>query len=143
MNFDPADSYRAAEFHETHIGVTDTRIQAEKLKPESTDLVEVPGTTAGDMADAAEFLMNRRGDLAELGAQARRVVEIFAHRNEGCRLRRDVAQVIAQQVDRSFIGPWFGSPGLRRHRIADDRAQVGKQTANRMRQKSGVPRPSS
>jgi hypothetical protein len=98
-DFDSAQAYWRTEFHDSHISMTDTRIQAEKLKPQGTDFVEVTGTTAGNMSHATEFLMNCRRDFAELGAQTRRVVEVLPHSNQRGSLGRDVSQVIGEHVD--------------------------------------------
>jgi hypothetical protein len=78
--------------------VAHARVQAEELEAEGVDLVEVAGTSVGDVTDAAELLVDRRVDLAELGPETGRVVEVLPDGDLRARLRRDVAQVIGRRV---------------------------------------------
>ena len=81
FDLDPADHDRRTEIDESDVGVADARVQAEELESQRLHLVEVARATAGDMTDTAELLVDRRGDLAELGAQPGRVVEVLADRD--------------------------------------------------------------
>ena len=92
VDLDPADHDRRAEIDQPDVGVADAGVQAEELESERLDLVQVARAAAGDVADAAELLVDRRGDLAELGTQAGRVVEVPADRDLRAGQRRDVAQ---------------------------------------------------
>ena len=69
VDLDAADHDRRAEIDQPDVGVADARVQAEELEAERLDLVEVARAAAGDVADAAELLVDRRRDLAELGTQ--------------------------------------------------------------------------
>ena len=99
VDLDPADHDGRTEIDEPDVGMADAGVQAEELEAQGLDLVEVARAAAGDVADAAELLVDRRGDLAELGTQPGRVVEVLADRDLRAGLRGDVAQVVAQQVD--------------------------------------------
>src|SRR5258708_4184177 len=118
-----------------------TWVQAEELESERLHLVQVARATAGDVPDTAKFLVDRRGNLAELGAEAWRWIAIPADRDFRAWHRGDVAQVVTQEIDPCFPRLGRCGTGLRSHRIADDRAQVGKEATNRMGQKADVPRP--
>jgi len=48
------------------------------VKADGGDFVEITRATAGDMTDAAELFVDQGGNFAELGADALRVVQIFA-----------------------------------------------------------------
>ena len=85
-----------AEVDQPDIGVAHARVQPEELEAQRVDLVEVAGAAAGDVADAAELLVDRRVHLAELGAQAGRVVQVLAHGDLRTRLRGHVAEIVAE-----------------------------------------------
>ena len=115
-DLDPADFDRRAEIDQPDVGMAHARIQAEKLEPQCLDLVQVARAAAGDVADAAELLVDRRGDLAELRAQPGRVVEVPADRDLGTGKSRDVPQVVTQQVGLRLAGLGHRSPGAARSR---------------------------
>ena len=91
-----ADLDGVAEVHQTHIGVADAGVQTEKGELKGLDLVQIARTAACDMADATELLVDRRGHLAELGAEPRRIIEVFADRDFRSRRRGDVSQIVRQ-----------------------------------------------
>ena len=78
LDLDARELDRLAEIDQPDVGVADARVEAEELEAQGVDLVEVARAAVGDVADAAELLVDRRVDLAELGAQAGRVVEVLA-----------------------------------------------------------------
>ena len=113
VNLDAADHDRRAEIDQADVGMADTRVQAKELEAEGLDLVEVARAAAGDMPDTTELLMDRRGDLSELGTQPGRLVQVPADRDLGAGHRGDVAQIVAQQVDLGFGQLGLGGPGSR------------------------------
>ncbi len=136
---DAADRHRLAEIDEPHVSVAHARVQTEELEAEGPHLVEVAGAAAGDVAHAAELLVDGRGDLAELGSQPWRVVDVLAHRDLGPWLGGDIAEVIGQQVRRLLPGRWRSRLGLARDRVADDHPELGQQAPDRMRQEAEMP----
>ena len=112
VDLDPADLDGRAEIDQPDIGVADAGIEAEELEPEGPDLVEVARAAAGDVADAAELLVDRRGDLAELGTEAGRIVEVLADGDLGAGPAGDVAEVIAEQVELGLVGSGVRGAGL-------------------------------
>ena len=92
----PAELDRLAEVDEPDVGVADAGVQPEELEAQGVDLVQVARAAVGDVADAAELLVDRRGDLAELGPEAGRVVEVLADGDLRARLRGDVAEVVGR-----------------------------------------------
>src|SRR5262249_35017698 len=102
--------------------MADARIQAEELETQSMHLIKVTRTTAGDMSDAAELLVDRRGHFTELGSQARRGVEGLADRNLGALVAGPGSEVVPQEVQGRLALLGRGGTGLRRPRVADDRA---------------------
>ena len=104
VDLDPADLDGRIELDESDVGVADARIEAEELEPQRADLVQVARAAAGDVADAAELVVDRGRDLTELGAQAGRVVEVLADGDLGPGMAGDVAEVIAQEVELGLIG---------------------------------------
>ncbi len=124
IDFDAGDLDRRAEIDQPDVGMADARIQAEELEAEGTNLVEVARAAAGDVADAAELLVDRRGDLAELGPQAGRFVEIPADRDLGAGHSGDVPQVVAQEIASRLARLRRRRSGLRGHGVADDGPQA-------------------
>ena len=94
---------------EPDVGVADAGVQAEEVEAQGADLVQVARAAVGDVADAAELLVDRRVDLAELGAEAGRVVQVLADGDLRARLGGDVAEVVGRQV-----GPAAAVGGERR-----------------------------
>ena len=123
LDLDPADHDRRAELDEPDIGVADAGVEAEELEPQGADLVEVARAAAGDVADAAELLVDRGGDLAELGTQARAGRRGPGRRRSSGRAGGDVAEVVAEQVGLGSPGSGGAARVLRGHRVADDRAR--------------------
>ncbi len=103
-DFHAADPDGRIELDEPDIGVADAGVEPEELELQRTDLVQVARAAAGDVADAAELLVDRGGDLAELGTEARRVVEVLSDRDLGTRVAGDVAKVIAEQIGLGLAG---------------------------------------
>ena len=124
---DAADRDRLAEIDEPHVGMAHARVEAEELEPQGPHLVEVARAAAGDVSHAAELLVDRRGDLAELGPQPGRVVDVLADRDLRTWLRGDIAEVIGQQVRGRTAGPVGDRRGLARDRVADDHSQLRQQ----------------
>ena len=83
LDFDARDHHGRAEIDQSHVGMADARVQAEELEAEGLDFVQVAWAAAGDVSDAAELLVDRRGDLAELGTQPGGLVEVPADRDLG------------------------------------------------------------
>src|SRR5262249_14705876 len=142
MDLDPANLDRNIECDEPDVGVADAGVEPEELEAQGADLVQVARAAAGDVADAAELLMDRGGGLPQPRAQAGRVVEVLADGNLGAAPALDVAEVIAEKIGMLRLAGIRGlRAGLGGHGVTDDRAEVWQQTPDVMRQEAGMPRP--
>lgn len=83
--------------------MADAGVEPEKLEPEGPDLIQVSRAPVGDVADAAELLVDRGVDLAELSPQAGRVVEVLADRDLRAGLGGDVSKIVGVEV-RPLLG---------------------------------------
>ena len=84
--------------------MADAGVEPEELEPHGPDLVEVARAAVGDVADAAELLVDRGVDLAELGTQAGRVVEVLPDGDLRAGLGGDVPEVVGVQVRPLLVG---------------------------------------
>src|SRR5262245_17599794 len=109
-DLDAANEHGSGELDQPDVGVADARVEPEEMEPQGVDLIQVTRTAAGDVPDTAELLVNGRGDLAELGAQTGRVVQVLADRDLRSRQAGDVAEVVPQQVGRVLVRREGGRP---------------------------------
>lgn len=132
---DARDGDGLTEVDEMDIGMTDAGVEAEHGEAQSADFVEVAGAAGGDVADAAESVVDGGVDFTELSTQAWRVVEILADGDFGSLNGGDIAEIFGGEIAAGG-GASGVSPGS--HGVADDGTIAGNEAADGVGEESAV-----
>ncbi len=113
------DIDRQTKINEVHVSVGDAGAAGKTVETERVDFIEVAHVAVGDDADAAEASVDVGLDFAEVGAHARRLIEVLHHHHARLGKFQDARPEIVprRRPSARTMTPISGN----RQRTADDR----------------------